>query len=250
MPFFTHQGHRLFYRENGSGPLLLILPGNTASSALHTAELDYFGARYHAAALDFWGTGQSDRMDVWPLDWWEQGAHDAAALVDHLGYRQALVMGTSGGAIAALLMAILHPGQVQAVVADSTVERFPPRWLSRETERRAERTPGQVNFWQKAHGDDWPQVVDADSDFLLRFEQAGGDAFHGRLREIACPVLLSASVEDEALPDGEKQVRAMAGQIGASRVYLAQTGGHPFMWSRPDEFRGVVDGFWEALPVK
>jgi len=248
MPEFVHGGHRLFYQEHGTGPLLLILPGNTASSALHDGELEHFGARHHAVALDFWGTGQSDRMEGWPDNWWEQGAHDAAALIEHLGYRRSLVMGTSGGAIVALLMAILYPEQVLRVIADSVVERLPAPTLSREVEKRAERTPEQVAFWRKAHGDDWAQVVEADSDCLLRFEKAGGDCFHGRLKEIRCPVLLSASLEDESLPQVDAQVRAMAEQIRASRVYLAQTGGHPLMWNRADEFRREADHFLESLP--
>ncbi len=247
MPNFVHDSRRLFYREQGTGPLLLILPGNTASSALHDGELNHFGARYHAVALDFWGTGQSDRLAVWPDNWWEQGARDAAALMEHLGYQQGLVMGTSGGAIVALLMAILYPGRVLGVIADSVVEHLPAPTFSREIEKRAERTPGQVAFWQKAHGDDWAQVVGADSDFLLRFEKAGGDCFHGGLKEIRCPVLLSASLEDENLPQVEAQLRSMAGQIGASRVYLAQTGGHPLMWNRPDEFQREADHFLENL---
>jgi valacyclovir hydrolase len=243
MPYFTHNGHRLFYREQGTGPLLLILPGNTASSVWLAGELDYFSTRYRAVALDFWGTGQSDRLGSFPLDWWEQGAHDAAALVDYLESQPALVMGTSGGAMVALLMAILHPAQVQAVIADSTVERFPPRWLSREIALGRKPNAGQVSFWQKAHGDDWPQIVEADSDLLLRFEQAGGDAFRGRLSQITCPVLLSASVRDEALPDVEPQVRGMAAQIKGSRLYLAQAGSHPLMWSRSAEFRREADKF-------
>ncbi len=247
MPAFVHDGHRLFYRELGTGPLLLILPGNTASSALHQGELDHFGARCRAVALDFWGTGQSDRLALWPDNWWEQGAYDAAALVEHLGYQQGLVMGTSGGAIVALLMAILYPQRVLGVVADSVVERLPAPALSRELERRAARTPGQVAFWQKAHGDDWAQVVAADSDVLLRFEKSGGDCFHGRLKEIRCPVLLSASLEDESLPQVEAQQRSMAEQIAASRVYLAPTGGHPLMWNRPDEFRREADRFLASL---
>jgi valacyclovir hydrolase len=244
MPVFTHHRHQLFYRENGTGPLLLILPGNTASSALHAGELEYFGARcHHAVALDFWGTGRSDRMAPWPADWWEQGAHDAAALVEHLGYRQGLVMGTSGGGLVALLMAILHPERVQAVIADSTMAQFPPGVLSYEIGKRSARTPAQVDFWQSAHGEDWPQVVEADSNFLLRFEKAGGDCFQGRLTEIQCPVLLSASLEDESLPEVEAQVLAMARQISASHIYLAQQGGHPLMWSRPGEFRRKADEF-------
>ncbi len=247
MPDFVHDGHRLFYREHGAGPLLLILPGNTASSALHNGELNHFGAHYRTVALDFWGTGQSDRLDSWPDNWWEQGAHDAAALMEHLGYQRGLAMGTSGGAIVALLMGILYPQRVLGVVADSVVERLPAPTLSREVKKRAERTPGQVAFWQRAHGEDWGQVVDADSDFLLRFEKAGGDCFHGRLREIRCPVLLSASLEDENLPQMEAQLRAMAEQIWASRVYLAPTGGHPLMWSRPDEFQREADPFLASL---
>src|SRR6266542_6303436 len=98
MPYFHSDHHRLFYREHGSGPLLLVLHGNTASSAHHQCELDYFGQHYHAVAMDFLGCGQSDRLDVWPVDWWTLGAHDAAALAQHLGYEKALVMGTSGGA--------------------------------------------------------------------------------------------------------------------------------------------------------
>jgi valacyclovir hydrolase len=243
MPYFTHNQHQLFYREYGAGPLLLILPGNTASSALHAGELEHFGARCHAVALDFWGTGQSDRLAIWPADWWEQGAHDAAAVVEHLGYRQGLVMGTSGGAIVALLTAILHPDRVQGVIADSTVEQFPAGTLSHEVANRSQHTLNQVSFWQAAHGDDWQPVIEADSNFLLRFEKAGGDCFHGRLKEIQCPVLLSASLEDESLPEVEAQVHAMARQISTRRLYLAEQGSHPLMWSRRDEFRREADDF-------
>ena len=42
MPNFIHNSQRLFYREQGEGPLLLILPGNTASSACHPEEVAYF----------------------------------------------------------------------------------------------------------------------------------------------------------------------------------------------------------------
>ena len=155
MPFFTTRGHRLFYREQGAGRLLLILPGNTASSACHGGELEYFGARRRAVALDLWGSGQSDRLPVWPADWWEQGARDAAKLVDRLGCSDAIVMGTSGGAIAALLMAGLYPERVRAVIADSAVSRLAAPALSREVENRRRRTPdskGACAKWWEHNG--------------------------------------------------------------------------------------------------
>jgi pimeloyl-ACP methyl ester carboxylesterase len=144
MPSFIHNTHRLHYREQGDGPLLLILPGNTASSACHSGELAYFGQHYRTVALDFLGTGQSDREAVWSDDWWEQAAYDAASLVDHLGQESCLAMGTSGGAIVALLLAILIPERVQAITVDSCVERFPAERLETLVAERAQQTPEQV----------------------------------------------------------------------------------------------------------
>jgi pimeloyl-ACP methyl ester carboxylesterase len=243
MPQFNYNGHTLFYREQGSGPLLLILPGNTATSVCHSGELEHFGRSYHAVSLDFLGTGGSGRLAIWPDDWWAQGAHTAAALARHLGYSRCIVMGTSGGAIVALLTAILYPQLVRAVVADSTVEKFPVPVLSQEAVERSQRTPGQVAFWSWAQGEDWEQVVDADTAFLLRFEQLGADCFQGRLREIVCPVLLSASLSDTSLPDGETQLRGMARQIEGSRLFFTPHGEHPMMWSKKDDFRREAGRF-------
>ncbi len=65
MAYFTWNGKHIHYRENGAGELLLILPGNTASSICHQGELDHFGKAYHAVAIDFLGTGKSDRESEW-----------------------------------------------------------------------------------------------------------------------------------------------------------------------------------------
>ncbi len=247
MPYFSHNCHRLFFQERGSGPLLLILPGNTASSAVHQGELDYFSQQYRAISLDLRGTGRSERMTVWPDDWWEQGARDAAALIEHLGYRRCVVMGTSGGAVAALLMAALFPGRTRAVIADSCVAHQTPERLLAEVVARTQRTPEQVAFWQHAHGDDWQQVVNADSELLLELADRGGQLLDSRLERIRCPVLFTASLRDEVLPDVERQVRAMARQVADSRVFFSDEGTHPLMWSRPQEFRRAADRFLDRV---
>lgn len=248
MPAFTHDDHQLFYREQGKGPLLLILPGNTASSANHAGELDYFGQRYRAVSLDFWGTGQSDRLETWPENWWEVGAHDAAALIEHLGEERALVIGTSGGAIVALFMALLYPERVRGVIADSTVERFTKASIQDAVAERAKRSPEQIAFWISAHGDDWEAVVNADSNMLLRFvKKTRGDWARSRLAEIQCPVLLTASLEDPLLPKVGKQLMSMSKQIPNSRAFLTGGGEHPLMWSRSEDFRRVSDYFLARL---
>ena len=244
MPYFTHDSHQLFYREKGTGQLLLILPGNTASSACHDAELSYFGRQYHAVALDFRGTGQSDRLEEWPDDWWEQGAADAAALIQHVGPEKALIMGTSGGAIVALLMAVLYPDYVSAVVADSCLEKYPPEVLHKVVKERLQGTEKQIEFWTLAHGDDWQQVVKSDSALLLRLAQPGTlDWARGRLQYIQCPVLLTGTLQDNVLPRIDLQMCNMASQIPGCRLLLVNQGKHPLMWSRQEDFRHISEHF-------
>lgn len=246
MPTFVGFGHRLHYRESGSGPLLLILPGNTASSACHEGELDHFGRRYHAVALDFLGTGGSDRLAGWPDDWWEVAARDAAALVEHLGQERALVVGTSGGAMIALLMAALYPERVRAVVADSCAERLDPEGLRAEMARRRKREPAAVAFWRQAQGEDWESVIEADSDLLLRLADRGGDWLQGRLSRVRCPVLFTASLRDPLVPGAAADCPRMARQLPDAEVFLVNDGWHPLMWSKPDAFRRAADGFLSA----
>lgn len=252
MPTFTWDDHQLHYRAQGEGPLLLILPGNTASSACHKGELAYFsahpGAGHHAVSLDFLGTGRSDRVAAWADDWWAQGAHQARALVDHLSYDRCAVMGTSGGAMAALWMAVLFPDTVQGVIADSCVQHFTKGMLrDNVVEERTQRSPGQVAFWEYAHGEDWAQVVDADTDLIRRFVARGGTWAEGRLGEIRAPVLFTASAQDTMLPAIRTELLAMSAKIPHSRVYLHHEGDHPLMWSQPEVFRYQADFFLEGM---
>jgi len=241
------RGQRLHYREQGQGPLLVILPGNTASSACHLDELAYWGDRFHAVSLDFLGTGRSNRVAVWADDWWQGGASQVRALLDHLDRQTCIAMGTSGGAIVALWTALLHPDRVCAVVADSCVAKFPLEMLDTLVRERAQRTPSQIAFWQSAHGNDWEQVIEADTDLIRRFVERGGDWFGSRLGEIQCPVLLTASMQDAALPHVARQNCRMAEQIPDCRLYLHNEGGHPLMWSQPEVFRAVTDLFLRTV---
>lgn len=243
MPSMSYRGRRLHYREQGSGSLLLIVHGNTASSALHEGELAHFGAHYRAVAPDLPGVGGSARLDVWPLDWWQEGAQAVAALAEHLGEGRCAVMGTSGGAIVALWMAILRPDLVAAVVADSCVERHRPEAIRAAVASRDFSDPASQRFWWRAHGDDWERVVRADSDLMLRFAAAGADWFGERLAEVAAPTLFTASLADEMLPYVEGEICRMVRQVRSSGAFVVGEGTHPLMWSRPEVFREAADAF-------
>ena len=247
MAEFVYDGRRVHYREAGEGPLLLLIPGNTASSAVHQGEMDYFAATHRVVAVDLPGTGASERMTVWPDDWWEYGARCVGELIEHLGAGPAVPLGTSGGAVVALLAAQLAPDLVRGVVADSCVERQSPEMLERVVAERRVADDGLKAFWRAAHGEDWSQVIKADSDAILRLAARDGVWFTRDLSLVRSPVLLTGSLRDAMLHDGPAQMVSMASRMSRSELYLANDGDHPFLWSAADRFRTVATSFLARL---
>ena len=248
MPYFEWKGHKLFYRQQGEGPLLLLLPGNSASSICLQGEMNYFCNRFCTVSPDFLGTGQSERVDVWPQDWWEQAASQMEHLIDQLGYKDCVIMGTSGGAVIALLTAINFPGKVRAVIADSFVDQISKDVAQQNIlSDRARKTPLQRQFWEYAHGADWEKVVKADSAMFMQFVEAGGDWFSGRLIKVECPVLVTASKQDDALPNIVHSVFTIVEQVRDCRAFINDKGGHPMMWTAQNDFRAVSDYFLERF---
>jgi len=224
MPYFNYNDSRLFYREQGAGKLLILMPGNTASSVWYEGEIAWLRRHYRVAALDFLGTGRSNRVANWSKEWFYQCACQAKALAKFLEEESYIVMGTSGGGVVALLMAIHFPDRVSAVVADSCVEIFSPEDLRREVTEREKRSPKSVAFWETAHGDDWEDVVGADSRLLLQMAEKWGDCFDGTLGRIKCPLLLTASLQDSTLAsDASLQICRMGKKIQGSRIFLSQS---------------------------
>lgn len=248
MSNFIWNNHTIFYRDKGQGPLLVVLPGNTASSVAHQPELDRFASSFHTAAIDFLGTGQSQRISPWPVDWWLQGAFQVEALIRHLGRQEAILLGTSGGGITALLAAIHFPHNIKAVIADSCVQRFTPAMARHSVvDERGQETGDQVQFWNMMHGDDWRRVVEEDTDMIVRFARQKEDCFEGKLSSIACPTLLTFSRQDSHLPEVMDQAPAMASQIPDCSLYIDRNGEHPLMWTEPNGFWTQVDYFLQRL---
>ena len=138
MPTFRHGGQRLAYseyraapanaRSNGSGNAsadgrpLILLHGLLLSQEMHrplAKDLAAHGNR--VITLDLLGHGHSDR----PRDMWRYSmsiyAEQVVALMDHLKLEQAVVMGTSLGANAALEVASLAPERLRGLVIEMPV---------------------------------------------------------------------------------------------------------------------------------
>jgi pimeloyl-ACP methyl ester carboxylesterase len=143
MPFFKFEGQRIAYTEFGGGPAALSAAGGrgrTARSApadgrplilLHGLLLSQEMHRPLAEGLaacgnrvitvDLLGHGQSERpRDMWRYSMANYG-EQVVAMMDHLQIEQAVIMGTSLGANAALEVASSSPERLRGMVIEMPV---------------------------------------------------------------------------------------------------------------------------------
>jgi pimeloyl-ACP methyl ester carboxylesterase len=143
MGFFTLEGQRLAYTEYGGGPAaltasgargrtarsaagatrpLILLHGLLLSQEMHRPLAEDLAAHGNRViTLDLLGHGRSDRpRDMWRYSMPAYG-RQVVALMDHLKLEQAVVMGTSLGANAALEVASSAPERLRGMVIEMPV---------------------------------------------------------------------------------------------------------------------------------
>ena len=105
-------GRRLATWDHGEGTPLLLIHGVGTSGALWQTDLAELAADCRVIVYDRRGYGASSDS---PGDW-ESHRDDAAALLDELGAKPAVVVGYSGGAMIALDLALQRPELLRALV--------------------------------------------------------------------------------------------------------------------------------------
>jgi pimeloyl-ACP methyl ester carboxylesterase len=123
MAGFRHRGYRLAYTEYGSGTRVVVLVhGLLLSQRMHEPLARALAARGNrVVTIDLLGHGESDRPGE-PSEYSTAlfGAQ-VVALLDHLGVDEAVVLGTSLGANAALEACHLAPERVRGMVVEMPV---------------------------------------------------------------------------------------------------------------------------------
>jgi pimeloyl-ACP methyl ester carboxylesterase len=106
-------GARIFYREAGEGPVVLLIHGSGPDSRAWGQTFDDLAVDHRVIAYDRRGYGES--LDQ-PLTDWHGHGEDAAELLRVLEAAPASVVGWSGGATVALDLAVNHPELVKSLV--------------------------------------------------------------------------------------------------------------------------------------
>ena len=110
----TLHGHRIAYRQAGSGPALVLIHGITSSSATWERVMPYLARHFTVIAPDLVGHGESDK----PRGDYSLGAHASSIrdLLLVLGHERASVVGHSLGGGIAMQFAYQFPERCERLV--------------------------------------------------------------------------------------------------------------------------------------
>lgn len=110
---------RVHYVDEGRGRSILLLHGNPTWSFLYRGIIGRLRSRFRCVAVDYPGFGLSDRPEGYRYTPAEH-ADVVAALVDHLGLRDFLVMGQDWGGPIGVSVALRAPERVAGLVLGNT----------------------------------------------------------------------------------------------------------------------------------
>lgn len=233
MSEFMYEGKRIHYERYGEGEhVLLFAHGNTASGAMFVPFMEALPS-YTCYLIDFMGHGQSERISAFPPHFWQDQGRQLLALIKEIGKEKVSLIGTSGGAIAALNAALMDPSCIHSVVADSFEgERsFPPSMHDFEQERAASlQDRAAIAFYQAMQGEDYADIVQMDTKMILE-QCRQQETYVAPLAQIQVPVLLTGSEQDDMIPDLKDIYADLCAQNANYQQVLFAQGRHPACYS-------------------
>lgn len=250
MAYFDYQGKKIYYRIDGDGAPCLFLHGNTASSTMFEFVLPLYIDTFQVIRMDFLGNGRSERIPWFADDLWQEQGCQVIALCETLGLRGVHLVGTSGGAYAAINAALMRPALFGKVVADSfDGQTLAPGFADALVQERAaaKADEGARGFYEWNQGADWERVVDQDTEALLRMANSGAPLFCAPIASIQVPLLVTVSRADEMLGnDMEQECRALSAANPHIHYAIFDSGAHPLILSQAEALAARVKAFLES----
>ncbi|MEM7641245.1 MAG: alpha/beta hydrolase [Pseudomonadota bacterium] len=116
MPEFkTSDGLRLWYEDEGEGPVILCLAGLTRNSTDFDYVLPYLIGEHRVVRLDYRGRGKSQRSPDYKTYTIPTEARDVLELLAHLELDKVAILGTSRGGLIAMSLALLAKDRLTGV---------------------------------------------------------------------------------------------------------------------------------------
>lgn len=246
-------GVRIAFRDEGTGPTVLMLHGLGANSTSWDAQASVLATTHRVIRPDFRGFGESEKPSDPAAYSVAIFADDVQCLLDELDAWPACVVGTSMGGYMALTLALRNPLRVKRLVLCHTAcsRRVPPTVMA---ERLAALRSGDMHSYAATavrHAlspDAAPAVRQQVENMLAANDQRaylavfGGQALDfdlcTRLSELRMPTLVIGSADDQVVPI--ERARQLAAGIAGSRFAEIPGTGHLSYMEQPSAFNGVL----------
>ncbi len=249
MAYFNFDRKQVFYDQAGKGTDLLLLHGNSVSARMFDSEIDYFSKFYRVTYFDYVGVGRSERIAKFNTDFWNYNAKAAYTLLKKLGIERTKVIGTSGGALVGMNLGIFAPELLDKFIGDSFFGEYITKNEAERIKQGRTLAKSQllsIAFWKKMHGEDWADIVDLDIQLMLDVAYQGVNPIVGNPANIICPVLFTASREDELIPNMERRLFDLSRKMQNCTLYTTDIGKHPLMITRKPLFRELALEFFNS----
>ncbi len=258
---FSVQGKNVHASTGGvpfdaAKPTIVFLHGAGMDHTVWFLQSRWFAYRGRSVlALDFPGHGRSDGPLLSSI---EDMADWVARVLDHLGVKQAAVVGHSMGALAAVSFAARHPDKARALGLVGAALAMPvSKDLLGAAAADHHDAIDMVNLWGHGFragigGCEWPGVwMTGSSEDLLERADKGvlsndlaacntHQAVAENAAKIACPALVVQGSRDMMTP--LKGARALAAAIPHGSIQIVQGAGHMVMIERATETLEALAG--------
>ena len=246
MAYFLYDNKRVHYSVKGKGNPILMIHGNTASSRMFLTVIKNYFRNYKVILIDLPGQGKSESLPKFKTDFWHYNALACINLLKKLNYGKVNIVGTSGGALIAINIALEAPELVNKIVADSFEGEFPLKSYTENLAEDREKDKRKILaklFWYHMHGSAWRKVVDADTKANINFYKTGKSFFHKPISELKVPTLVTGSRKDEYCSHLDDIYSTLSSKSKNIKVHLFENGNHPAMISNKKEFFNLVQSF-------
>jgi pimeloyl-ACP methyl ester carboxylesterase len=256
--FATYEGKQVYYIDTGGpGPALVLIHGWACDSRAWEAQLKSFAARARVIAVDLPGHGQSQLPDSeFSMDLF---AKATAAVMDHAGVQQAVLVGHSNGTPVIRQFYRLFPGRARALVcvdgalkqmlSSEIVDQMKPR-LSEEKFRDTvaamiDSMPGDGLTASARAGIKTMSLAQPQA-AVLGGLLAAADAEIWRPDPIEAPLLLILAEQPSWNEEYLNFVKQLAPKV---EIHVLPGVSHFIMLERPAEFDSLVVTFLEANKI-
>jgi pimeloyl-ACP methyl ester carboxylesterase len=257
-------GVELAYEVRGNGIPLVMIHGAQGDQTMFAGLAAAFAPGFRVLTFDQRGSGLSDKPDAdYSI---AMLADDTAALMDHVGFATAHILGVSMGGMIAQEFAIQHPSKVRALVLGCTTPGGPkavriggsalaaaysPQPMSAEERGRLLAEAAFTGGFLQRHPEIITGMIEMRRERPIdpgalghRMKAAFSHDSYDRLERITCPTLVITG-RDDALISWENS-RLLAERIAGAEIEILEPAGHCFWLEQPERAKASIRRFLEA----